>query len=196
MSKAKIQMNKRENFLFFIALGLLFSCSPEAEPKPYGYFRIGTPEPHHVTLETDCPYSFQISEAAQWTPHKEDSCWGDVYYPTLKARLQLTYKTFADANARDQLLKEAQDLAFKHTVVADGIRERSYENNEQKVYGIVYQMLGNAASNTQFYLTDSTGHFIRGALYFYSQPNADSLRPVNQFMMDEITHLIETFSWK
>ena len=174
----------------------LVACTQEADPKPYGYFRIDTPEPVHQIIVLDCPFEFQMNTAANWQPHKEFPCWGDIYYPSIKARLQLTYKSFSNSTERDVLLKEAQDLAFKHTVVADGIRERSFENLDKNVYGVAYQMLGNAASNTQFYLTDSTQHFIRGALYFYSPPNADSLRPVNQFMQEEIAHLIETFAWK
>lgn len=189
-------MNRRTAAIFFLCISTFLGCTESADPKPYGYFRIGVPAPNHTVLTHNCSYQFQMNTAAAWESHKEIACWGDVYYPSLKARLQLTYKHFSGNEARDLLLKEAQDLAFKHTVVADGIRERSYENGDRRVYGVVYQMLGNAASNTQFYLTDSTGHFIRGALYFYSQPNADSLRPVNQYMMNEIAHLIETFEWK
>jgi gliding motility-associated lipoprotein GldD len=175
---------------------LLVSCGAEPEPKPYGYFRIGLPQEKHQTLELNCPYQFDINTAARWEPHREMPCWGDVYYPDLKARIQFTYKPIDAPHTRDQLFKEAQDLAFRHTVVADGIRERSFENPTAKVYGTVYQMVGNAASNTQFFLTDSTGHFLRGALYFYSQPNADSLRPVNEFMFDEIVQLVESLEWK
>lgn len=192
----KIQSMKKISFLLWAFVLTFSGCQQEGAPKPYGYFRIETPEPVHQKTTFDCPFEFQINSAAIWQPHKENSCWGDVYYPSIKARLQLTYKSFSNSTERDLLLKEAQDLAFKHTVVADGIRERSFENTAHNVYGISYQMLGNAASNTQFYLTDSSQHFIRGALYFYSPPNADSLRPVNQYMMEEIAHLIETFRWK
>jgi gliding motility-associated lipoprotein GldD len=182
-------------FLLF-AIWLFSGCGEAPEPKPYGYFRIDLPEPSYKPLHTDCPFQFDINSAAIWEPHREANCWGDVYYPNIKARIQFTYKEIDGPETRDKLLKEAQDLAFRHTVVADGIREREFENTTGNVYGRVYQMVGNAASNTQFYLTDSTSHFLRGALYFYSQPNADSLRPVNAFMFDEIVQLVESLEWK
>jgi hypothetical protein len=36
---------------------------------------------------------------------------------------------------------------------------------------------------------------MRGALYFDSTPNADSLRPVQDFLQKDIEHLINTFKW-
>ncbi|MGZ5253868.1 MAG: hypothetical protein ACXWV4_05830 [Flavitalea sp.] len=45
-------------------------------------------------------------------------------------------------------------------------------------------------------MTDTTNHFIRGALYFDASPNADSLSVVNRFLEEDMKHLINTFRWK
>ena len=71
-----------------------------------------------------------------------------------------------------------------------------YEDKEKSVYGVLYEIKGNAASSVQFYATDSTKHFLRGALYFNTVPNKDSLAPAIQFVEEDIIHLIETLSWK
>jgi gliding motility-associated lipoprotein GldD len=55
---------------------------------------------------------------------------------------------------------------------------------------------GNAATSRQFYVTDSVHHFLRGALYFNSAPNADSLSIVNDFLETDMRHMIETLKWK
>ncbi|MCH8554580.1 MAG: gliding motility lipoprotein GldD [Schleiferiaceae bacterium] len=187
---------RHKSFVFFVMALLVASCADDPLPLPYGYMRIGLPQGEYNTLDLECNYSFEMNAAAQWEAHKENDCWGDVYYPDLKARIQLTYKPIGAENSRDVLFKEAEELAMRHTVVADGIKEQQFENEYKDVYGLVFQMIGNTASNTQFFLTDSTDHFIRGALYFYAPPNADSLKPVNAFMFDEIVRLIETFEWK
>ena len=109
--------------------------------------------------------------------------------------MQLTYKPVNPDNL-DTLLRDGQELAMKHQVKADGMQERLYQNPEQSVYGILYRIQGDAATSTQFFVTDSVDHFLRGVLYFYAPPNADSLKPVNDFMYDETVRLVETLQWQ
>jgi gliding motility-associated lipoprotein GldD len=45
-----------------------------------------------------------------------------------------------------------------------------------------YQVDGNAATNSQFYATDSTKHFLT-AVYFYAKPNFDSIMPAASYKM-------------
>lgn len=173
---------------------MLYSCQNDYQPKPHGYFRIGLPTKEYAPLKSDCPYSFEMNKNARFTA--KNDCWADINYPGIRADLQLTYKNVSTADELEKILIEAQDLAYKHTVKAEGIGERLFINPEKKVYGIFYMMAGNAASSAQFYMTDSTNHFLRGVLYFYSQPNADSLKPAAMFMQSEMMHLVETLEWK
>ncbi len=96
----------------------------------------------------------------------------------------------------ESLLEDGRKLAYEHTSMASGIGEKVFSDPESEVYGVVYNIQGEAATNIQFFMTDSTSHFLRGVLYFYAEPNVDSLQPVNDFMQDEIIHLIETLQWK
>jgi gliding motility-associated lipoprotein GldD len=64
------------------------------------------------------------------------------------------------------------------------------------VSGICFKVGGNAATARQFFLTDSVKHFLRGALYFNATPNADSLKPVQDFLQKDIDHLINTLNWR
>ena len=195
----KTDAYKGLRFLFRITLTLSFllsinACKEDYIPKPKGNFRIGLPGTEYSTLKTDCPYSFDLNNEAKWV-QKED-CWADVLYPSIRANIQLTYKNIEDENHFYRIVKESQDLAYKHSVKADGIGERFYENQEKRLYGVMYQMEGNAATSSQFFVTDSAHHFLRGVLYFYCAPNADSLKPVNSYMQDEMVHLIESLEWK
>ncbi|HAD96023.1 MAG TPA: gliding motility lipoprotein GldD [Cryomorphaceae bacterium] len=190
----KIRRKVRKISLCFVALAWLVGCKEEYTPKPRGYFRLEVPDSTYSRFSPgNCPYSFEMNNTAQWID--KTHCWGDVYYPSIKARMQLTYKPVNPDNL-DTLLRDGQELAMKHQVKADGMQERLYQNPEQSVYGILYRIQGDAATSTQFFVTDSVDHFLRGVLYFYAPPNADSLKPVNDFMYDETVRLVETLQWQ
>lgn len=185
-----------KNRFFLVLLPLIIACGGDDNftPKPRGYFRIGLPAKEYQELDINCGYSFEYNKAARWEDARKP-CWGDVYYPKLKARLQLTYKPVTDNNL-DTLLEDSRRLAFEHISVADGLKEELIDGQKENVYGILYRIRGEAATNVQFFVTDSTENFLRGVLYFYAEPNEDSLQPVNDFMYDEVVHLIETLKWE
>lgn len=183
--------------IIFASLLILGSCRNREEyiPKPKGYFRIALPSQEYKPIGIDCPFSFEMNTKAKWAPHKRDKCWGDVYYPDIKAILQLTYKKVTENNL-DTLLEDGRELVYKHVVKADGIRENLIQAPEDRVHGIYYEISGDAASSAQFFVTDSANHYLRGVLYFFAEPNADSIEPVNNYMGEEILHLIETLQWQ
>ena len=184
----------RKYAIAILALGLL-ACGDDYLPKPMGYFRIGLPTKEYTNLDTDCNFTFNKNIEAQYNPVKNKECWADIYYPKLKATVQLTYYNFEDKKL-ETLLKETQRMAYSHTAVADGMQEKLFVDNKKRVYGLLYEMKGQVATSTQFYMTDSTNNFLRGVLYFYSSPNPDSLQTVNEFMRGEIITLIESLEWK
>jgi gliding motility-associated lipoprotein GldD len=171
--------------------------SSSTVPKPDGYLRIQSPDVPPMSLQTltgpDLPYSMDVHGSSQWEGRPETG-WGDLVYPWCRGRLQLTYKP-VEGNLGD-LIDDAHTLAFKHSVVADGISQKLYVNPETKVYGVLFKLEGNAASSVQFFATDSTSHFIRGAAYVFAPPNADSLAPVHQFFEAEVIRYLESLRWK
>ncbi|MCK5169644.1 MAG: gliding motility lipoprotein GldD, partial [Bacteroidales bacterium] len=114
--------------------------------------------------------------------------------PDLNGKIHISYKTID--NNLNQILEDTRKLVYKHTIKADAINEKMFIKPEKKVYGILYEIEGNAASPMQFFLTDSINHYLRGALYFNVEPNKDSLAPVLDFVREDIIVLIESFEWK
>jgi gliding motility-associated lipoprotein GldD len=187
-------------FLISLILKLLaisaISCSGDYSPRPRGYFRIDFPERSYVQFEGDCPYRFMYPSYADI--NVDDSrianpCWINIDFPEFGGRLHISYKEVD--NNLVEYLEDARKLAFRHTVKADAIDESMFINNSDKVYGVLYEIKGNAASALQFYLTDSSRHFFRGALYFNVNPNKDSLAPVIDYFREDLLYLIETFNW-
>jgi len=111
----------------------------------------------------------------------------------LKGKIHLSYKTIH--NNFNELMEDSRRLAYKHTIKADAINEQMFIDDEKHVFGILYDIQGDAASSIQFFATDSTTHFLRGSLYFNVIPNKDSLAPVVSFVKKDIIKLMETLSW-
>ncbi len=176
---------------------LVVSCS-NYTPKPYGYFRIDLPEPEYIDFDsTYPPVNMEISKLSKIVPQKAKNNieeYIDIVYPSLNGRIYCSYVEIK--GNFHELSEDSRTLVYKHTVRADAIVERPFENREANVYGILYEITGNAASPVQFVLTDSTNHFMRGALYFNNTPNADSIAPVSAYIQNDLRHLVETIRWK
>ncbi len=188
-------------YYFFICLGftVLFSCNNGHTPKPRGFFRIDLPEKEYKFTRTDAPYKFSIPVYASVIPDPEnpgEKYWINVTIPQNNAEIHISYYNLGnDRLFLSKLMEESRTLAYKHSVRADAIKEQLFVNPGDKVYGTVYKIEGNAASPVQFFLTDSTSHFIRGALYIRATPDIDSLKPVIDFLEDDVIRLIETTIW-
>jgi gliding motility-associated lipoprotein GldD len=154
------------------------------------------PEKEYKQTPEKFPYAFEYPAYSVLVNNRQaeqELYWINLVFPKFKATLHLSYKTID--NNLEEYLNDSRNFVYKHTVKADAIGETPYLNGEKNVYGILYNIKGDAASNTQFFLTDSTQHFIRGALYFEVHPNKDSLAPVLEFINKDVEHLIETFEW-
>jgi gliding motility-associated lipoprotein GldD len=184
--------------LLFLISTLLFSCEQEYNPKPRGYFRIEVPEKKYELFKAnDCTFSFEIPVYAQVikdTLQSAEPCWYNVEWTKYKGTLYLSHKEVNNNLAK--FINDSQTLSMKHIAKASGMQEEEINVPSKKVYGFYTYVKGNAASAVQFYLTDSSKHFIRGALYFYAIPNPDSIAPVLSFVEEDVKHLVSTFSWK
>ena len=117
-----------------------------------------------------------------------------IDYPLLKGTIFITYQPVR--NNLDSLLRDAQKLPLEHTIKADAIEGDIYTNDLHKVYGMFYELEGDAASQAQFYITDSTTHFLTGAVYFNTQPNYDSIYPAADYIKQDMRYLMETLRWQ
>lgn len=186
-------MLKKIVFFLIISLPFFFSgCKDDVLPKPGGFLRLDYPEAKYLNFENNCPFSFQMNETAIIKGEKE--CGFSITYPKMKATIYLTYKP-VNQNI-EKLLKDAQKLTYEHVIKADDILEQPYLNPRKKVYGMFYQVNGDAATNSQFYVTDSTKHFITGSVYFYAKPNFDSIMPAASYIKNDMQRLMETLKWK
>lgn len=187
------------NSLVLVCLLLIFglySCVEESyTPKPKGYFKIELPEKSYQQYNDTCPFNFKYPEYSRINTKKgRKPCWFNIEFPRFKGVIHLSYKP-VDNNIHTYL-EDSRSLAYKHTIKAMDIEEDMIYRPQEDVYGMVYNIRGNTASSLQFFLTDSTDHFLRGALYFNVKPNKDSIKPVLNFVRKDVETLIKSFSWK
>jgi gliding motility-associated lipoprotein GldD len=180
----------------------LMACNSTFTPKPRGYFQIPFPEKkYQVFAEPGYPYSFEypvyakvIKDTTFFDSAAENPWWINIEFPLFSSRIYVSYKDLTK-NEFSKLVNDAFNLTYKHTYKAASIDD-SLMATPNGVHGVFFKVGGNAATANQFFLTDSVHHFLRGALYFDVTPNEDSLLPVNQFLLKDMEHLINTFKWK
>jgi gliding motility-associated lipoprotein GldD len=196
----KSAKNKFKGVVWVICTSLsLLSCERDYLPKPLGYNRIDLPVQAYHALPDSLPYLFEYSQHAQLledTSAIRQRYWIEIYYPTLKANVHITY---LQLNNNQQLLKEflndAYTLTAKHQIKAYAIDE-VITHTPKGLTAVIAELDGEVPSQFQFTITDSTQNFMRGALYFNTKVNNDSLKPAIEFMKKEIMHMINTAQWK
>lgn len=179
---------------------LFTSCDDEDpiySPKPRGYSRIDFPKKEYRRYDSLCPYTFEIPVYSRMVvdrDQKTEPCWFNLEFPKFKATLYISYKEIDNNIAK--YLDDSHEFANGHQIKATGLDEVAILRDSAQVYGLLFDISGNTASSLQFYLTDSTRHFLRGSLYFNSIPNIDSLKIVVDFLKTDVLRMINTTQWK
>lgn len=169
------------------------SCEENITVKPAAKLRLEYPEPRYVITKTACPFNFEKNVLG--SIKMKPNCGINIEYPRLNATLYVTYQEVKGKNI-DSLLYDAQKLTYEHDTKAQAIFEQPRIDSIHKVYGMFYAIDGNAATQSQFYVTDSIQHFVQGSLYFNAKPNYDSIYPAVMYLRNDIRHIMETISWE
>lgn len=189
----------------FMLTMILASCreSITERPRPRAYPKVNFPEREVVSFSSeDCPFVFEHMSYAK--PEKdvnffdekpEHPCWFDLNMPVFSGRWHFSYHPIENRAHFDKLVADAFKLSQKHNVKANYIDEIAFKKGEN-VSGIIFDMEGPVASQYQLFITDSTNHFLRGSLYLKAQTNPDSLRPIVEFIKEDLDVILNKFSWQ
>jgi gliding motility-associated lipoprotein GldD len=208
-------------FVLIFCCSIIAACNSPYVSKKRGYFNIELPQRSYQKFDQpDFPYSFEypayaaiVKDSTYFDTNPENPYWINIDFPQFHSRIFLSYKmiggnalykikqpdgTYKDSlgiNVFDKMVNDAFTLTNKNNVVSNSIND-SLISTPNGVHGVFFKVGGNAATAKQFFLSDTVKNFIRGALYFDVTPNADSLRPVQDFLQVDLDHIINTFRWK
>ncbi len=211
-----------QRIFFFFFLLLIVSCNSNYTSKKEGYFKIDFPKKQYITFnEPGYPYTFEYpvyariaKDSSYFSEGEKNPYWINIEFPYFNGTIFISYKkiggtsvykvknpdgiTYRDSvgvNDFHKMIDDSYNLTYKNDVKAYSI-EDSVMHTPNNITGVFFKVSGNVATAKQFFLTDTTHHFLRGALYFDVTPNEDSLRPVNDFLQQDMKHLINTLKWK
>ncbi len=181
------------------AVLLLPGCEEVYTPKERGYPRFDLPPHEYVPYDEDHPYRFEVSRHARVYPDTDrltEPHWINIKYPSLSAEVQITYKPLSgDRQRLAEHIHDALKLVDKHNIKAYGVEHGKMVTGTGS-QGQVFALSGQVPTQFQFYTTDSVRHFLRGALYFRTATENDSLAPAIQYISQDMIHLLKTLQWK
>ena len=184
----------KNRFLLFLSTMLIFcivGCEEETLPKPKAMLRLEFPKTTKSSYGTD-DFLFDYNGIGKVQQKNKNAITID--YPDMSGTIFLSYKPVE--NNLKRLLSDAQKLSYEHAAKADNIMDYPFVNEMSKVYGMFYDVKGDAASQAQFYVTDSSKHFLTGSLYFNIKPNYDSIYPAAVYLQNDIRDLMESLRWR
>jgi gliding motility-associated lipoprotein GldD len=196
-------MKKTRLLLIAVVALLMAACNSDYVIKRRGYFKIDFPQKAYKAFEQPgYPYSFEypvygtiVKDSLFFEQRAENPYWINIDFPQFNSRIHISYKDVTKNNY-DSLVNDAFTMSYKqHTYKASAIEPQPF-TTPTGVEGVYFTLKGNTATGNQFFATDTTRHFLRGALYFSATPNEDSLAPVNDFLRKDLQHLINTLQWK
>lgn len=192
--------------LFFALALMAIACSepPPSIPKPRAYPRVIYPEKKLVSFnEAQCPFTTRIpmyfktlKDSLQTGKEKDFNCWYDLYCEELNGYLHMSYVPITSRRQFDGLVNDAFEMADKHNIKASYRQESVISHEDRKLYGLIFEIDGPVATPLQFFVTDSTEHFLRASLYFKSAVNRDSIAPVYDFLREDVYGMIEGLAWR
>ena len=208
--------------LLFLFIFFFISCNSTYTSKKQGYYKIDFPKREYVKFDNPkFPYSFEYpvyaaidQDSLYLFQNGKDPYSINIDFPSLNGKIYITYKVIGGTsiyqvknaggvgyrdsigkNIFQNLVNDCYNLTYKNDVKAYSI-EDSVMHTPNNITGIFFRLSGSVATAKQFFLSDTTHNFLRGALYFDATPNEDSLRPVNDFLQEDMKHIINTLRWK
>ena len=184
---------------------LIYSCAADQvnTPKPRMYPRVVYPDQKYDSFALEaCHFTFEKPAYAKiktginfFGEKSSHPCWFDLELEELQGSIHFSYNPIDGDNSLDKLVSDAFRIVEQHNSKAE-YREEVLIENRHGVNGLQFNLEGPVASPINFFLTDTTNHFVRASLYFNTAVDPDSIAPILDFVSKDIEKIIYSFEWK
>ncbi|MBR4119597.1 MAG: hypothetical protein IKK64_05905 [Bacteroidales bacterium] len=169
---------------------VIFGCDKKTAPKPIAYQHIENITtayaPHNVNT---FPLQFDISDGAIAEDNKQNKGWINIKYPKYNATI---YCSYIESNDIEKEIAKSRELVYVHSKHSSGITTLNYNDTTKRICAELYILNGNVATPLQFIATNNSSYIFRGALYFNTQVNTDSIAPIVEYLQNDIAQIIES----
>ena len=191
-------------FILFIAIIMISACNGDRvpTPKPRMFPKVEYPKQSYedFTLEA-CNFTFKSPAYSEvktgikfFNEESAHPCWFDLQLDVFKGSIHFSYIPIAGENTLDKLVSDAFRIVEQHNTKAE-YREEILIENGNGVNGLQFNLEGPVASPINFFMTDTTNHFVRASLYFNASVDPDSIAPILDFVSKDVQKIIQTFEW-
>ncbi|MBO7277636.1 MAG: hypothetical protein J6U84_06730 [Bacteroidales bacterium] len=196
-------MNKTLNLLILFSSMLFFiSCSEEPPiPKPKTYLLLETSQPLYSVVDNkELPFTFEVPDYGNLImidSDKKNDKWFNILFDKYGFEANVSYIPLKSDTSLAYMINDCYTFLDRHKKFSSGIIEHPYENPKNNTYGTIFEIKGSeVVSPYQFYITDSTKHFIRLALHCKTIPNNDSLSTYIERITTDLDYMINSIKWK
>ncbi len=189
-------MNSRIVFSLLISFFILGACKEDSPiPKPPTYLKANLPAHNYHKEVVEDLFSFDVSDL--YTLKSSNNCNYNYCEQEIdlgreiNGVINLFYKRVAHKDSLPSLINFSNKEVCIHRTYKIFITFKL-----KRVFGTLFELKGNVATNYQFYLTDSTENFLRGEVLLNCVPNYDSLRNVLAYIKEDLEVMMNTFEWK
>ena len=186
-----------KKLLFSLLILILLSCGEENFiPKPPTHLTVDLPTHAYKNFTNTSHYNFDMPKLWSVRANLKEKDSLILYLgKEIDGDLHFQYLKVDTANPLSKHINKTFEKIDFHKARAKQLKDTNFVFKDKKVFGTMYEFIGNSATNFQFYLTDSMNHFVRSELLIRRKPNYDSLQPTLNYIKTDLIHLINTFEW-
>lgn len=188
---------KNKIFFFTLVFALFCSGCVKFTPKPTGYIRISFPNPEFSVLDTlgiSFSYDETLPDSIYILPKEKGSVIKLGYEDYSSHMILNTYHVTPDSLLQ---FLDSLDNNVEHSIRnrKEQIVRTLYENPEYEVFCRFYTIKGATPTPYRWIISNNKDRISEGLFIFDVAVNIDSLRPIKEYMEDNIHFLIESFRW-
>ena len=191
-------MKFSNKILFLFGLFLFqFSCDETNYlPREKGFLRLEFEKPTYDSFSNESSgLNFIYNDAySSFEMVSDDKIV--LRYKDIKINIVLSDVELEDISSFEESIQNFYMFLEPHRKKSNQISIKEFTSSDNNRFAKVLEMRGPVASPLQFYVTDSTDHFLFGSMNVMEKSDYDSIYPSVMYVKNDIFSIIESVNWE